>query len=856
MAQIFKGRVYSSSPYPSAEINYEYSRDGANMKYHFWGSVYLESSSGWYYNNLQLNLYLNGSWIYGKDCKSSSKGWSISFDSGWHTVSNKTSGTTPFYFTVKDTQNSSWCNYTSSTYNLTVAPAYATITKFNVHKRNETSVTFEWSTSNTCDYAWYSKDNGANWSALPSDNIVTGLSANTTYNFKLRVRRKDSQLTTDSGTVSQTTYDYPYCTNSPNFTIGNELTLTLYNPLNRNFTLTIIGANGTTKTTSTHNGTTVIGFNNTEWQNFWYATIPNSTEGTYQVKVTYGSVNKTRNNGNKCSVNASNCSPTFSNFTYKDINTTVTGVTENNQVLIKGLSTLEVTIPSANKMVAVNSATPKNYVISIDTLTKTVNYSTDNIISNMGTVVSNGTKRLNVRAYDSRSLSTLVYKDITVYDYAKPVINASITRLNNFEAQTTLKVSGTYTRLTIGGADKNTITNVQYRYRETGGTWSSWTTLNTTVTSGKFSCTDVILSLDNTKSFEFQIQAVDKLQTNTSTKTLDIGQAIFFVSSNKKACYINGDLVKGSTVVSPTTPTDGEDIWVKKSNNLLNVSSSLKVTLSTDIPCILKKGTYTLAIDSATTNGTGYESYVGFKSASGSTFLYTYIHYSTKKVTFTLEADAISVSIWSQKYWDISQGKTTTFNNLRIVAGSEALPHDTYIKDEMLVKNGNNIYESFNPKTNSNNVFMNGNLRNLTLNDMLKNSNGEIKMTTQGWYRIAKIGEWSGDYAYKPMCLLVHLGSDYSYYNGSDNLISICKGGSATSIKLLNSANGSTKCISAVRVCHTSGNNIYLDIYWNVGDGTNYNWLHYNIFSFNGGVTILTPTRITDSGTVKASLEI
>jgi hypothetical protein len=152
--------------------------------------------------------------------------------------------------------------------------------------------------------------------------------------------------------------------------------------------------------------------------------------------------------------------------------------------------------------------------------------------------------------------------------------------------------------------------------------------------------------------------------------------------------------------IGPTEPADGQEVWIKKSNNLLNVSSSLEVTLSTDIPCMLKKGTYTLAIDGATTDGTGYESYVGFKNASGSTFLYTYIHYSTKKVTFTLEQDAVSVTLWSQKYWDISKGKTTTFKNLRIAAGSERLPYDSYINKEIYVKNDNGVYEEFYHETN------------------------------------------------------------------------------------------------------------------------------------------------------------
>ena len=191
-------------------------------------------------------------------------------------------------------------------------------------------------------------------------------------------------------------------------------------------------------------------------------------------------------------------------------------------------------------MVANKSATPKNYLMSIDTLSKTVNYSESEIIADVGTVISSGTKRLNVRAYDSRNNSTLVYKDIIVYDYSKPVINATINRLNNFEKETTLKVSGTYSKLIIDDINKNTITNVQYRYRETNGTWSEWTTISTTISDNKFTCSDVILSLDNTKSFEFEIQVLDNLDSNKNTLTVDIGQSIFFISSNQKACYING----------------------------------------------------------------------------------------------------------------------------------------------------------------------------------------------------------------------------------------------------------------------------------------------------------------------------
>ncbi|MGM9543578.1 MAG: hypothetical protein ACI3T9_01210 [Romboutsia timonensis] len=188
MAQLFNGRVYNSTPYPSAEVNYEYQRSGNNMQYRFTGRIYLESSGGWYYNNLQLNLYLNGSWIYGKDCKSSSTGWSISFDSGWVTVSNKISGTTPFYFTVKDTQNSSWTNYTSGTYNLAVitpsAPSVPSAITIPSSIAPDQTASISWNassggTNGVSGYQLaYSKDGGSSWTYVDVSGTSYSLNLN------------------------------------------------------------------------------------------------------------------------------------------------------------------------------------------------------------------------------------------------------------------------------------------------------------------------------------------------------------------------------------------------------------------------------------------------------------------------------------------------------------------------------------------------------------------------------------------------------------------------------------------------------------------------------------------------------
>lgn len=458
-----------------------------------------------------------------------------------------------FYYAYSDARwnSSSYVQTVSKDMTCSTIPRYfSTTPKLELVSSTETSATIKWATSENASRSQY-KINDGSWVDVETNinkssgtMTINNLSPNTTYTIYGDFMRSDSGLWCQTKpSISITTYDYPKPTSLNHFTIGDGAKVILYNPLGRNVRLDIVQKN-TEAILGTYSGT-YAGEVNGEFKtadaiNRQYASIPNSNVGYYYAKVTYGSIVKTLDWNGTYTTKESECSPSFNSFNVKDSNDNTVAVTGNNQLFIKGYSNLYVTIPSANKMTTQKSATPSSYSLSCDTLSKSANYSTSDVNVSMGALGNSGTLRVNVRAYDSRSNSALAYKDITVYDYAKPVINVSATRLNNFENETTVKISGTYTRLTINNTDKNTITNVKYRYRETGGTWSSWTTLTTTVTAGRFSCNDVILSLDNTKSFEFEIQATDNLDSNTKTASVDIGQAIFFVSSNKKACYING----------------------------------------------------------------------------------------------------------------------------------------------------------------------------------------------------------------------------------------------------------------------------------------------------------------------------
>lgn len=144
---IFVQNQWNSSPVAYWTIKYEHERNGVDMKYRFNWKVWLKNSGGWFYNGLKLKLFLNGSEkaITVKGYNSSQKGWSYEGTTDWYTVSNKTSGTTPFYAQLYDT-NDNAAEKTSSTYSLDISPSAATTTSvsewFSFEDGHNPTITF------------------------------------------------------------------------------------------------------------------------------------------------------------------------------------------------------------------------------------------------------------------------------------------------------------------------------------------------------------------------------------------------------------------------------------------------------------------------------------------------------------------------------------------------------------------------------------------------------------------------------------------------------------------------------------------------------------------------------------------
>lgn len=513
-----------------------------------------------YYSTGPTKVIINGTTVYSK----SRVAWddktfpaSTGSISGTLTVTHASDGTKQIKVELSTAVYTSTVSTVGRTWTLDSIARYGTSNQ-SLKSKTETSITMNWSSDSTVDYLWYSTDNGSTWAGIDVADEKSGtytiknlsadttkkLSANTTYKIKTRIKRKNSQLTTNSSALSVTTYDYPYCTESPNFILGNEVTLKFYNPLKRAFKFYIIG-NGTKIDVEYNCSTTsYTGVNNTASSvPYLYATIPNNKSGKYKVEVVYGDSIKTRDNGNTYSIKESACYPTFSaGYTIKDVG--AESITKS-AFLINGYSSLDVEIPPSAQMKIKNYSEPKNYTASFNGVNKTISYSsTATTKCSFGVVNATGSKEISVRAYDSRGLSTLAKKSITVYDYYEPKVYINVKRTNNYGEVATLNVTGNYSPLLVNGVAQNKITACQYRYRAKDEEWSDWFTLSTTINSekGTFTCNTVKFDdLSNELSFEFEVKVRDMLTTpDPVSETLDAGQGVFFISSNRKKCYING----------------------------------------------------------------------------------------------------------------------------------------------------------------------------------------------------------------------------------------------------------------------------------------------------------------------------
>ena len=416
----------------------------------------------------------------------------------------------------------------STTVTLPTIPRYATVSQ-SLNSKTETNATIKWSADSTIDYVWYSTDNGLSWSAVGSVNTnsgsytINGLSANTAYNIKTRVRRGDSQLTTDSSALSVTTYDYPYATIMPNFTIGDSFAIQFYNPLGRPILFYLI-ANGTQiSDTWTTSGTSYTGFNAASTATQLYATIPNAKTASYSVKVVYGASTIT-SAGGTMSANASACAPEIATAAYLDTKAETILVTGDDQKIIRNQSIVQY---SATGIAAKNSATIASVRVSVNGTSYTMAVNGSSATGGNATINSGTNVTATISVTDSRGYITTKTVDVQMLDWALPSAIITLQRQSNYYTTTDIKVNAQYSSL-----DGNNTIAITYKARKTGeSAWSITGTLTNNVAA--------TFSADNEYSWDVQIILTDKFGTTTYNQTITRGMPLVYFDRLRLSVGIN-----------------------------------------------------------------------------------------------------------------------------------------------------------------------------------------------------------------------------------------------------------------------------------------------------------------------------
>lgn len=433
----------------------------------------------------------------------------------------------------------------SGTLALTAIPRYGTSVQ-SLNTKTETSIKMNWSSDSTVDYIWYTtnaSDSTPTWTGVNVTDgksgtytISSGLNPNSTYKIKTRIRRKDSQLTTDSSTLSVTTYSYPYAKTMPNFTVGNSVTITLENPLSRSCTVYLQkGSNSNFAHTisGTTSGTSITFSATTERINDMYSALQNASSGTYYVRTSYSSSNIDKAGG-KYSVDTSTNSPTVGAITYTDTDSTITAITGNNQYIVQGKSKVKVSLSSSN-ITLKNGATVGSVKATIEGSDYNMPLSGSTYTMNSAcTVQSNSNVVAKVTVTDSRGLTGTSTITMNVCPYSVPSVSVTAARANGYNDSTTITASASYSPIKTNNGNQNSIT---YTCQKKPSNESNWTSVSLTASGNTATGTTTI---NNTVSCSIKVTIQDRFgSTATAQYTVPVGYPLIFFDTKNNSVSIN-----------------------------------------------------------------------------------------------------------------------------------------------------------------------------------------------------------------------------------------------------------------------------------------------------------------------------
>lgn len=305
---------------------------------------------------------------------------------------------------------------------------------------------------------------------------------------------------------------------------GSATTINI-NRASSSFTHTITysfsGLTGTiaTKTSSTSIGWTI--------PTSFYKKIPDAKSGVVTINCqTFNRNTSIGTSSTTANVFVINSEPIV-DATIEDVNDTTIALTGNSDKMVKYFSNAEVHV----------SATPKNSAKirgrRITCGNKTSILPTDilyNIESGTFVATCNDTRGFSATKTITKELVEYIKLAITDISLERPT-----TTSNTVNAS----IRGNYFNQNFG-ASNNTLT-IRFRYKQSGGEWSSYTTLTPTISGNTFSLSTTLGSVyDFNKEYEFEINIIDKLMNVTQSVTVTRGIPIIDIGEDD--VIVNGDV--------------------------------------------------------------------------------------------------------------------------------------------------------------------------------------------------------------------------------------------------------------------------------------------------------------------------
>ena len=288
--------------------------------------------------------------------------------------------------------------------------------------------------------------------------------------------------------------------------IGSSTTITI-NRASSNFTHTLeYNFADLTGTIATKTSNTSIGWS---IPTSFYTKIPNalSGSGTITCKTYNGD---TLIGTSTCTFNAFvvNSNPTLS-ATVVDSNAITKALTGDNNKMVKYFSNAQVTLTTTAK----NSASIIDKKVTCGGKSLTASGTMNNVESNV----------FNLWCKDSRGLTASATVTKTLVNYIKLAITSlNLSRPEQTSNTINISLNGNYFNQNFG-AVANELT-LKFRWKESGVTYSAYTTLTATKSGNTFSYSGTLgTSFDYQKAYIFEIIVQDKLMTMTYERTVTKG---------------------------------------------------------------------------------------------------------------------------------------------------------------------------------------------------------------------------------------------------------------------------------------------------------------------------------------------